>query len=260
MNFIDSHCHLDSPKFHADLEQTVERAFSAGAVALINIGVDLATSKSSVGLASRYRLIYASIGVHPHDAKTLSNDVIEKMRRLGREQKVVAVGEIGLDYYRNLSNQAIQRQAFIEQLNLAKELNKPIIVHCREAYSDVLDILDEQYLPHVSGKPPGVIHSFSVGVRYAQEFLKRGFYLGINGMVTYPNNTQLVEAVKIIPMDKILIETDAPLLAPLIHRGKRNEPLYVLEVAQQIAKIKNLSVEEVCQTSTNNTRQLFNLQ
>jgi TatD DNase family protein len=260
MNFIDSHCHLDFPKFHTDLEQTVDRAFAAGAVALINIGVDLPTSNSSVGLASRYRLIYASIGVHPHDAKTLSGEVIEKLRQLGRERKVVAIGEIGLDYYRNLSTQAVQRQAFIGQLNLARELNKPIIIHCRDAYSDVLGILDEQYLPHMAGKLPGAIHSFSAGIRYAQEFLKRGFYIGINGMVTYPDSTQLVEAVKAIPMDRILIETDAPFLAPQVYRGKRNEPLYVLEVAKEIARIKNLPVEEVCQVSTSNARQLFKLQ
>jgi len=260
MNFIDTHCHLDFSKFHKDLEQTVERAFEAGAVALINIGVDLPTSKNSVGLASRYRLIYASIGVHPHDAKTLSVEVLEKLRQLGKERKVVAIGEIGLDYYRNLSAQSVQSSAFIDQLSLARELNKPIIVHCRDAYSELLNILDEHHLPHLSGQCPGVVHSFSAGVRYAQEFLKRGFYLGFNGMITYPNNEQLVEAVRITPLNKILIETDAPFLAPQIHRGKRNEPLYVLEVAKEIAKIKNLSVEEVCQISTDNARQLFKLQ
>ncbi|MFA5270162.1 MAG: TatD family hydrolase [Patescibacteria group bacterium] len=260
MNFIDSHCHLDFPKFHADLEQTVERAFAAGAVALINVGVDLPTSRQSVGLASRYRLVYASIGVHPHDAKTLSTDAVEQLRLLGRERKVVAIGEIGLDYYRNLSAQTIQRQAFISQLSLARELNKPVIIHCRDAYSELLNVLDEHHLPRLSGQCPGVIHSFTSGVRYAQEFLKRGFYLGFNGIITYPNNDQLVEAVRITPLDKILIETDAPLLAPQAYRGQRNEPVYVLEVAREIAKIKNLSVEEVCQMSTDNARQLFKLQ
>ncbi|OGB74789.1 hypothetical protein A2810_00550 [candidate division Kazan bacterium RIFCSPHIGHO2_01_FULL_49_10] len=260
MNFIDSHCHLDFPKFHADLEQTVERAFAAGAVALINIGVDLPTSQSSVALASRYRPIYAAVGIHPHDARTLSSETAEKLRRLGRDAKVVAIGEIGLDYYRNLSTQTVQRQAFIDQLDLARELNKPIIIHCRDAYSDALNILDEHYLPQLGDRLPGVVHSFSAGVRYAQEFLKRGFYIGINGMITYPGSTQLAEAVKIIPMDRILIETDAPFLAPQAHRGKRNEPLYVLEVAQEIAKIKDLSVAEVCQISTDNARQLFRLQ
>lgn len=260
MNFIDSHCHLDFPKFHSDLEQAVERAFAAGAVALINVGVDLSTSKTSIGLASRYRSIYASVGVHPHDAKTLSSDTLEKLRQLGGEQKVVAIGEIGLDYYRNLSAQNVQRQAFIDQLKLARELKKPIIVHCRDAYGDVASILDEHYLPYIAGSLPGVIHSFSAGIRYAQEFLKRGFYIGINGMVTYPDNAQLAEAVRTIPMDKLLIETDAPFLAPQTHRGKRNEPVYVLEVAKEIAKIKHLSVEEVCQVSTDNARQLFKLQ
>ena len=260
MKFIDSHCHLDFPKFHADLEQTIERAFAAGAVALVNIGVDLPTSKSSVSLASRYRLVYAAIGVHPHDAKTLSSEVLEKLRQLGRERKVVAVGEIGLDYYRNLSAQTVQRQAFISQLNLARELNKPTIIHCRDAYSELLNILDEHHLPRINGQCPGVIHSFTAGVRYAQEFLKRGFYLGFNGIITYPNNDQLVEAVRITPLDKILIETDAPLLAPQAYRGQRNEPVYVLEVAKEIARIKDLSVEEVCQASTDNARQLFKLQ
>ena len=260
MNFIDSHCHLDFPKFHQDLEQVVDRAFADGAVALINIGVDLPTSKASVSLASRYRLIYASVGIHPHDAKTISSEVIDQLRQLARERKVVAIGEIGLDYYRNLSAQSIQSRAFIDQLALARELNKPIIVHCRDAYSELLNILDEHHLPRLSGQCPGVIHSFTAGIRYAQEFLKRGFYLGFNGIITYPNNDQLIEAVRITPLDKILIETDAPLLAPQAYRGQRNEPVYVLEVAREIARIKDLSVEEVCQASTDNARQLFKLQ
>ena len=260
MNFIDSHCHLDFPKFHADLEQVIERALTAGATALINVGVDLTTSRSSAGLASRYRQIYAAVGIHPHDAKTLSADTLEQLRALAKDRRVVAIGEIGLDYYRNLSAQSVQRDAFIAQLKLAREIGKPIIIHCRDAYGDVLSILDEYYLPGLGDRQPGVIHSFSTGVRYAQEFLKRGFYIGITGMVTYPGNDQLVEAVKMIPLDKLLIETDAPFLAPQAHRGQRNEPMYVLEVAREIARIKQLPVVEVCQATTDNARRLFNLQ
>lgn len=260
MKFIDSHCHLDFPKFHRDLEEVINRTFEAGAIALINVGVNLSTSRSSVRLASRYQSIYASVGVHPHDAKTLSEATLDGLRALASDPKVVAIGEIGLDYYRNLSAQTVQRKTFSAQLKLALEVNKPVIIHCRDAYGDVLNILDEYYLPAVGGRLPGVIHSFSSGVRYAQEFLKRGFYVGFNGMVTYPGNEQLVEAVKITPLDKLLIETDAPFLAPQAYRGQRNEPRYVMEVAKEIAQIKNISLDEVCQIATDNARRLFNLQ
>lgn len=259
MNFIDSHCHLDFPKFHGDLEEVINRTFEAGAAALINVGVNLPTSVSSVQLASRYQSIYAAVGIHPHDAKLLSGTVLEKLKGLSKERRVVAIGEIGLDYYRNLSAQEVQREAFVSQLKLALEMNKPVIIHCRDAYNDVLNILDEHYLPAIGDRRPGVIHSFSSGVRHAQEFLKRGFYIGFNGMTTYSGNDQLMEAVKIVPLDKILIETDAPFLPPQSHRGQRNEPLYVLEVAEQIAQIKGIPLEEVCRATTDNACRLFNL-
>ena len=259
MIYIDTHCHLNFSQYHSDMEEVIARAFEADVAKLVNIGTNLKASQESVNLASRYQNIFASVGIHPHDARNVSTDTLLQLESLAKDRKVVAIGEIGLDFYRNLSSKEAQKEVFIKQLELALRLEQPIIIHCRDAYKDVLDILDEVYLPKLGDRLPGVIHSFSSGINYLQEFLKRGFYIGFNGMITYPNNDKLIEAVKATPNDRILIETDAPYLSPQAYRGNRNEPMWIIEVAKTIAKIKEISLEDVANLTTNNAIHLFGL-
>lgn len=259
MSYIDTHCHLNFPPYHKDLEAVIARTFDAHISKLINVGTDLASSKESLNLAHRYGNIFASIGLHPHDARLFNSKLLVELEKLALDPKVVAIGEIGLDYFRNLSTREAQRIAFTAQLQLALKLKKPVIIHCRDAYGDVLEILDTVYLSD-KNCPGGVIHSFSSTTNYLREFLRRGLYIGINGMVTYPSNQQLVEAVKICPNDRLLIETDAPYLTPQIYRGGRNEPIYVIEVAKMIANIKQCDLIEVAHFTTNNAMTLFGLE
>jgi len=259
MNYIDTHCHLNFSQFHNDLEKVIDESFASGVTKLINIGTDLQASRESVNLASRYKNIFAAVGIHPHEAKTIDVNVLKQLESLAKDSKVVAIGEIGLDYYRNLSTKECQKQAFIKQLQIAIKLEKPVIIHCRDAYKDVLDILDKVYLPYLKGRLPGEIHSFSSGPKYLKEFLKKGFYVGFNGMITYPNNEQLIEAVKTVPMNRLLIETDAPFLAPQNYRGQRNEPKLVIEVAKMVSEVKHLAVDEVAKLTTSNAIELFEL-
>jgi len=259
MNYIDTHCHLNFPQFHHDMEGVINETFKAGVIKVVNIGTNLQTSKESVNLASRYKNIIASVGIHPHDAKTIDANALKQLESLAKDSKVVAVGEIGLDYFRNFSAKEHQKQAFIKQLQMAIRLEKPIIIHCRDAYGDILNILDEIYLPHLKRRLPGVIHSFSSGPKYLKEFLKRGFYIGFNGMITYPGNEQLIEAVRTVPINKLLIETDAPFLAPQNYRGQRNEPKWVIDVARMVAEIKHTNIDEVAKLTTDNAMRLFEL-
>jgi len=259
MTYIDTHCHLNFPPFHRDLEAVIANARSAGVTHLINVGTDLVTSRESVNLASRYQHIFATVGVHPHDAKTYLPSVAADLERLAQEAKVVAIGEIGLDYFRNLSAKPQQISAFRYQLKLALAVRKPIVIHCRDAYQDVINLLDTDYLPHLGGRPPGVIHSFSSHPVYLQEFLKRGFFIGINNMVTYPEREGLVASVQAVPLDRLLIETDAPYLPPQDRRGQRNEPAWVVSAAEKIAELKSVTTEEVAQASRANAIHLFGL-
>jgi TatD DNase family protein len=258
MNYIDTHCHLNFPPYHEDLEAVIARTFDAKVGKLINVGTDLVSSKESLNLAHRFGNIFAAVGLHPHDARLFDDKVQLELEKLAHDPKVVAIGEIGLDYFRNLSNGEAQRSAFASQLKLALKLKKPVIIHCRDAYGDILEILDRVYLSDKNNLG-GVIHSFSSGTNYLQEFLKRGFYIGINGMVTYPNNQHLVEAVRLCPEDRLLIETDAPYLTPQVYRGKRNEPMYVIEVAKTIAEIKQCNLPEIMHFTTNNAMALFGI-
>ena len=259
MNYIDTHCHLDFPQFHRDMEKTILRSFQAGLIFLINVGTDIRSSETSVNLASRYNEIYASVGIHPHEARKNINNINSGLISLIKHPKAIAVGEIGLDYYRNLSTQGDQKEVFVQQLRLAKQYRKPVILHCREAYRDLLNILDKEYLPDLVNTLPGVVHSFSAGPSYLQEFLRRGFYIGFNNIITYPDNVSLIESVKKTPMDRILLETDSPYLPPQNLRGQRNEPMHVISVADRIAEIKQIDVEEVVNTSTANAIRLFGL-
>ena len=258
MKLIDTHIHLNFPQFHGDLEQVIERMKQASVTGAINIGVDAKSSQESVKLAERLDWLFASVGVHPHSADEI-NQQIEIIEELASHPKVVAIGEIGLDYYRNLVSAGEQVEAFKQQLQIALKHQKPVILHCRDSYAQVISVLEDFYLPHLNGRHPGVVHSFTGTPSYAQKFLKLGFNLGINNIVTYPSSKTLQEAVKIIPLDRILLETDSPYLPPQHLRGERCEPSYVVEAARKVAELKGVSVKEVVDATTRNANTLFGL-
>ncbi len=255
---IDTHTHLDFPQFDADREAVIQRAQAAGVGLMINVGADLESSRAAVALAEKYECIYAAVGVHPHEAKKLDGAALAELRDLATHPQVVAVGEIGLDFYRDLSPRDVQRRAFQAQLAWAGRLGKPVIIHDREAHDEALAILTD-WVAAAPERRCGVFHCFSGDLAMARRAVALGFYLGVDGPITYQNARKLPETVKWLPLDRLLIETDCPYLTPHPHRGKRNEPAYVRLVAERIAALKGISVEELAQATTANARRLFGL-
>lgn len=253
---IDTHTHLDDARYNDDRETVIARACEAGVAAFITIGCDLATSQAGVQLADRHPCVYASIGVHPHEVKHIGDGWYNEFRRLAHNNKVVAYGEIGLDYHYNHSSPKEQRERFREQIQLARELALPIIIHTREAQEDTIAILKEEKASDVGG----VFHCFSGDAWLANDALALGFHLSFSGIVTFQNATMLREIAKTVPLDRLLIETDCPYLTPVPHRGKRNEPAYVAQVAKQLAALHpELSEEDIGRTTSENARRLFKI-
>ena len=253
---IDTHAHLDHSQFAEDLDQVLQRAEAAGVSQILTVGCDLVSSRASIALARRYPQLYAAVGIHPHDAPQADAAGLAELRRLLADNpKVVAVGEIGLDYYRDRSPRPLQLQAFRDQLALAREVGLPVIVHDRDAHADVLQILQDSAAREVGG----VLHCFSGDLEMAKAVLDLGFYLSFPGTITYPGNAAGREVVKGVPIESILIETDCPYLAPQNYRGRRNEPAYVRHTAAMIAEIKGLTQEDVARITTLNAWQLFGL-
>jgi TatD DNase family protein len=272
MLLIDSHAHLDFHQFDDDRDAVIARAREAGLVAILNAATNLASGWASVSLAETHDFVYAAVGIHPHGAKTATRTALEQLRALSRHPKVVAIGEIGLDYFRDLSPRSAQRQAFTDQLALAKEVGLPVVVHSRDAHDDVLHILRDwaKSPPCPSGASPpragrteggrhGVLHSYAAGPERLEEALEMGFYIGISGPVTFKNAEQLRAVAAAVPLDRLLIETDCPYLTPEPYRGKRNEPAYVRYVAQAIARARGVSEEIVAQATVDNARRLFGI-
>lgn len=256
---IDTHTHLDDTRYDADREAMIERARQAGVETFITIGCDLATSRAAVELAERYPFIYASIGVHPHEVRHIGDDWYDELRRLARHPKVVAYGEIGLDYHYNHSPPKLQRDRFREQVLLARECRLPVIIHTREAQEDTIAILREEQAADVGG----VFHCFTGDAKLAKDGLDLGFYLSFSGVVTFQNAATLREIAKTVPTDRLLIETDCPYLTPAPHRGKRNEPAYVKLVAETLASVRSgasaVSADDVARVTAANARRLFRL-
>lgn len=251
---IDSHAHLDNERFDLDREYLIENLEKNGMEMVINVGADIESSRESLELAKKYENIYAVVGVHPHAAKEIDEDTFDEIRSLCSHPKVVGIGEIGLDYYYDNSPRDVQRKYFREQLRLAKELGMPVVVHTRDADEDTLEILDEE--------KEGLkieIHSFLSDRDQLKKYLDMGFFIGIGGPVTFKKTDELKEVVKMIPLDKLLIETDAPYLAPHPYRGKRNEPIFAKQTAKFIAKLKGISLEELIDVTNKNTKQFFNI-
>ena len=250
---IDTHCHLDFPDFGPDREEVIKRAKQEGIGCIINIGSSLGGSQAGINLAAQYNIVYASIGIHPHRADAFNSKIQEELMKLARKDKVVAIGEIGLDYYKNYSKTENQKSLFISLIKLAKDLNLPLVIHNRQAQTDTLKILKEA-MP-----VKAVVHCFSGDEQFLKECLELGFFISYTCNITYKKAQRLRDLVRITPLDKLLLETDAPFLPPEGFRGKRNEPLYVKYLAQEIAMIKEIPQEEVAKITTENAKGFFHL-
>ncbi len=253
---FDSHAHLGDKQFAGDLHQVITRAGDNGVTHILNVGYDLEASRASVALAETHDNVFAAVGVHPHDAVTVSRETLDELKSLAESKKVVALGEMGLDYYRNLSPKAVQQQAFSDQINLARELHLPIIVHDREAHRETVDMLKSEGAEKVGG----ILHCFSGSWQMAKQCLEMGFYISLAGPVTFKNTHRPLEIAKMAPVDRLLVETDCPYLAPEPKRGKRNEPAYVRYIAEKIAEIKRISLEELAFITFNNTKAVLGIE
>lgn len=252
---IDTHAHLDDEQFAADRDSVLARASAAGVSGIINSSYDLASAARAVDLAALYPWIWATCGIHPHDALNVPNDYLDRLMVLLNKPKVVALGEIGLDYYRDLSPREVQSRVFREQLALAREMELPVVIHNRDAHADVLRILTADGV----GPAGGVMHCYSGSWEFAGSFMSLGLYISLAGPVTFANAAKLPEVAQKLPADRILIETDCPYLAPVPYRGRRNEPAYVRLTAERVAFLRGIPVTELADLTTRNARALFRL-
>lgn len=248
---FDTHAHYDDKAFDVDRDELLERLFGESVAYIVNQGTDLNLSKYSIALAERYENMYCAVGIHPENITETSLADLEKIECLASHPKAVAIGEIGLDYYWDIPKEP-QKVIFEKQLELAKKLDMPVNIHDREAHGDVMEYLRKY-------KPKGILHSFSGSVEMAREIVKLGMYIGIGGVVTFKNARKSVEVVQDIPLERIVLETDCPYLSPVPYRGKRNHSGMIIYVAEKIAEIKNISVEEVLETTLQNARKVYNI-
>ena len=255
MTLIDSHAHLEMPEFKRDLEQVIQRAKESGVEYIFTVGTEKKDWMRALEIAHSHPSVYAILGVHPHNAKEIDEETYSTLRKLCRDEKVRAYGEIGLDFYRNLSPRAVQLTRFREQIVLAKELGLPIVIHDREAHRETLEILKSEKAEECKG----IIHCFSGDYEMAKDCIEMGFYISVPGTITYKNADGFQEIVKRLPLESLLIETDAPFLAPVPFRGKRNEPSFVRYTAQKVAEIKKVSFEKFAEITTENALRIYRL-
>jgi TatD DNase family protein len=256
---LDSHTHIDMREFDADRERVLQRARESGVAAVIDIGIDIASSEAAIALAEKHSDVFATVGIHPHDASKVTDADIARLEELAKHPKVVAVGETGLDFYRNRSSKQSQFDVFKRHLELASKAGLPVVIHSRNAKDEVFEILREWVSGRRSARQPvGVLHCFSGDAGLGRKYIDMGFMVSFAGPVTYPKSSAAGVA-KEIPLDKITIETDCPFLTPQAHRGKRNEPSYVSYVASKIAEVKGISPESVAETTSANAIRLFHL-
>jgi TatD DNase family protein len=251
---IDSHCHLDFRQFNGRRDEVVREALAVGVHTIVNIGTDLASSERSVALAERFDAVYATVGVHPHDAKKMDDDVLGRLAELAGHKKVVGIGEIGLDYFRDLSPRDVQREAFRRQLDLASQLALPVVIHTRDSFQPTLAIVREY-----SGKlPGGVFHCFPGSVNDAKAVFGLGFVISVGGKITYEKSPMAQVAAR-VPLDRVLLETDAPYLAPEPHRRQTNQPAYVRYVRDKLSELRGIPAAEVEQITDRAAQKLFGL-
>ncbi len=279
---IDTHCHLDWNSFDPDRDEVIRRAVEAGVTRLVTIGVDVPSSRRALDLAEKHEAVYAAVGVHPNDCAGFDANTLKEIGALAHHPKVVAIGEIGLDYYWHTVDHDTQARAFQAQLELAADLHKPVIVHSRAAAPDVLTILEQYFTHHLSrdtasslsetkmlpsipaakrprgvGLVTGTLHSYFDDLSICQRAFAIGFFVGVTGPITFKKSGREREIVKQLPLERVLIETDAPFLTPAPHRGKRNEPAYVRYVAETIATVRGVAAAEVARQTTDNAERLF---
>ncbi|MFB4165066.1 TatD family hydrolase [Alteribacillus sp. JSM 102045] len=250
---FDTHVHLNADQFEEDVEDTIKRAKAEGVEWMTVVGFDRETIPKAMNLAETYDFIYAAVGWHPVDAIDMTEDDLKWLEDLAAHPKVVALGEMGLDYHWDKSPKEVQKEVFRKQIHIAKKVNLPIIIHDRDAHQDIVDILKEEN----AAETGGIMHCFGGSLEIAQECLKMNFYISFGGPVTFKNAKKPKEVAKEIPMDRLLVETDSPFLAPHPYRGKRNEPAYVKLVAEKIAELKEISFETLAQQTTANAKKLF---
>lgn len=269
MNFVDTHVHLHFPEFESDLKSVIDRAQTAGVRSFINVGTDLESSRQAVALAERYEFVYATVGIHPHDVKEAAPEAMDELTKLAKHAKVVAVGEVGLDFFspnkaanptgvvadRNLSPESVQRNMLIQFFEMAKQVSLPLVLHIRDAYQEMIELLKTHFKPPIRA----VSHCFSGTPDAMQKLIDLGLYISFAGPVSYKKNDSLREAAKVCPRDRILVETDAPFLAPQAHRGKRNEPAFMIETARLIADLRGTALEEFGALSSRNAEALFGI-
>lgn len=251
---IDTHSHIDMIDFETT-DEAVEKAKSYGVEKIILPSVDVNTFENVIKIANQYEGVYCALGIHPSEADKAKDEDFVKLVELASDKKVVAVGECGLDYYWDKENIELQKEVFLKQIKIAKELKLPLLVHDREAHKDTFDILDE----NVSGKIPIIFHCFSGSLEFANECIKKGYYIALGGVVTFKNAKKVHEVAKNIPLERLLLETDAPYLTPEPHRGEPNEPAYVKFVAERIAQIREIPYDEVAEITTANARKIFGI-
>ncbi len=254
---IDSHAHIQGKEYAGEVESVIARARDAGVDKIIAVGGagEMSSNHDAVALANSYENVYATVGMHPHDAKDVGAEELQNLRDLTVHPKVIAVGETGLDYYYSHSAHDVQRRVFMDFINLARATGLPLVVHERDAAQDAAQLLRSEG----NGNLRGVIHCFTGNYEAVRAYLDLGFYLSFTGIITFKNAEPLRDVVRQVPLEKMLIETDSPYLTPVPHRGKRNEPAYVRLVAEAIAKIKGVSLEEIAQITTGNVRDLFKI-
>lgn len=252
---IDSHCHLDSKVYNQQIEPLLAQAKAAGVHTVVTIGADMESSQKTVDYAAKHDMVYATVGIHPHAATTCSDHALARLRELAKMPKVVAIGEIGLDYYRDMSPRPVQKRAFAQQLDLAVELRMPVVIHTREAFEDTLDIIK----PYAKKLPGGVFHCFPGTADDAARVFDLGFVISVGGVITFPKSG-MAQMVTQVPLDKVILETDAPYLTPVPYRGKTNVPAYVSFVADTLASLRGISKAEVIKVTDRTCRKLYRLE
>ena len=256
MEYIfDTHAHYDDEDFDADRYELLESMKEHGVGTIVNIGASMRSCKTTLALAEKYPCVYGALGVHPSDCGTMTEEDIRWIKTNAANEKFVAIGEIGLDYYWDNVERDVQKKWFVRQLEIAKETGLPVIIHSRDAAQDTLEIMKAEHKDTTGG----VIHCFSYGVEMAREYLNMDYFIGVGGVLTFKNGKKLKEVVEYAPMDKLVLETDCPYLAPVPYRGKRNSSLYLTHVVEEMAAIKGMSVEDVIRVTAENAKRLYRL-
>jgi TatD DNase family protein len=260
ITLVDTHAHLDADEFDTDRDEVIARAHDAGVTTIITVGTSVNSGQRSIGLTEQYPDILVEVGIHPHAASTATEVDVDGIARLAEHEKVVAIGEIGLDFYRDYSPHDSQLRVFQQQLETATHLDLPVAIHCRQAHEEMLAILHDWTTRHPERSAPGVIHCFMGDIETARGYLQMGFYLSLGGYITYPANRNAHDVIRFIPADRLMVETDCPFLTPQRYRGQRNEPSYVRYTAEELSAIRGVPLETLARETTENARRLFGLE